>query len=126
MWLRYNEVSSSEQPIVTGEYESGRLIKGKVIYPGIKPSSFEGEFQWLNNPYYDTEPFKVPKYGTYTSIFGEQFTGRYQYVHRPGSEAITEARHNGIEGAYGALFMVGEKIDREGSKNVRCLACRLS
>lgn len=110
-------VSSYEKATETGEYQNGRLIQGKVNYPGTRPSSFEGSFQWLKNPNYDTEDFMVPKQGTYTSIFSEQYTGKFHYIHRPLTGAITEARHNGIEGSYGALFIAGTKVDRHGNSH---------
>jgi len=89
----------------------------KIVYPGVKPSSFEGEFTWYKSPYYETKPFRVPKYGTYTSIFGVLYTGRFQYIHRPEKiYADSEARLNGIEKSSGQLILIGEKLDKKGNK----------
>lgn len=118
-----HNVNTEVQWLVSQRDAEGRLIKGKAVYPGVKSSSFEGEFIWLDNPYYRVKPFKVPSYGTYTSILGERFTGRLQYVHRPsidivGNAAKEEARRDGIEGAYGSLFLLGEKVDTKGEKTL--------
>jgi len=83
--------------------------KGKIIYPGVNPSSFEGEFTWLANSNHDKAPFRVPKQGTYISKTGVKYEGKFNYIPTSELNPTNTGSINKTISHHGYIYVHGEE-----------------